>query len=677
MLDKLFYLQGVGSQFIDCDGVLTAIPTETRIQLLRCMVPSLFDANGNLDSAAVSARVEQLDVAPWTEPLPAWQCCAQQAPKITVYAKEKSPLQGTFTLLLEHGEQRHWPLTSLTVEQTGDYVHQQQRYVRWQFSIPDQTLPLGYHQLYWHQREGHYAGQFVLTPQYAFAFPKSRGWGLLIGLYSLRSEGNWGIGDFGDLQRLIRWSAPFGVDFIQLSPLHALSPQEPQQCSPYRPLDRRYLSPLYIDINALIGPEWLQQKLTLDQQQQLQALRTVDWLDFTAVAELKMAVLALYFAEHQAIIEPQLAVFVAAGGKSLWSFATMQAQGLAGHQADPHFHLYLQFIATQQLAECQSLARAQGMAIGLVRDLAVGVAPEGSEVAEEFGIYCPDASIGAPPDPFALQGQNWGLTPFNPVELKRANYQQFIQLLRQNMRDCGALRMDHIMTINRLWWWAEKGHGGYVHYPQADLLALLCLESHRQKCSIIGEDLGTVAPELVGALEQSDICRNEVLYFFQDEQGFIDPNCCKKNSLMMLANHDVAPLAGWWQQRDLALRLDLGLLNTSEFESEQQLRTQHKRALLDYIGFASEQQDEALKQAWRSAWLERLMAKLAAGNARFIGIQLDDVIAETEPVNLPGTWQEYPNWQRRMRCSIEQFEQQYQQTMRALQRAAENGFKEA
>jgi 4-alpha-glucanotransferase len=486
-------------------------------------------------------------------------------------------------------------------------------------------------------------------------------------LYSLRSETQWGIGDFGDLEQLIGLVAAQGADFIQLNPLHALDIAAPEHPSPYSPCDRRRLNPLYIQLQSVPEFQALASEFASSTwQTAIALLNQTDWLDYPKVSELKYrAFERLYWAfceEHLAHETPRaqrFQDFVSEQGRALQEFA--QAEYLRSPEAyvqEEAFYLYLQFVADAQLQACQLKAKEAGMGLGLIRDLAVGAALQGSEVQANAEQFCVNASIGAPPDPFAPQGQNWGLTPLDPIKLKQHNFSHFIALIRANMHHCGALRIDHVMGLLRLWWWTldkQLGQGAYVYYPLETLLAIVCLESQRARCVVIGEDLGLVPPDIIHRLYAAGVYSNELFYFCKDYQGFKSPSQYKSQSLMMLANHDVPTLVAWWCGSDLHLRRQLSLVATDDKLAEALLeREREKQQLLSLLiaqGLLPEMTIAAVDiPSLLTAW----MTLGARGNSALYSVQLCDLLADPHAVNIPGTWLEYPNWQRRLPSRLTQ-----------------------
>lgn len=516
-------------------------------------------------------------------------------------------------------------------------------------------------------------GTFMVAPRTAYQGVMSavaqgkrhKPWGVSVQLYSVRSDNQWGIGDFGDLEQLITLVAEYGADFIQLNPLHALDIAVPEQPSPYSPCDRRRLNPLYIHLSSMPEFELLAEEFAAKEwQEAIALLNTENWLDYPKVSELKYRAFARLYTvfceshlQQHTMRAQRFHVFVKQEGEALREFA--QAEYLRSPSAiaqDECFYLYLQFVAEEQLQLCQLKAKEAGMGIGLIRDLAVGAALQGVEVQANSQLFCLNASIGAPPDPFAPQGQNWGLTPLDPIKLKQDRYRHFIALIRANMTHCGALRIDHVMGLLRLWWWPldkRLGQGAYVYYPVETLLAILCLESQRARSVVIGEDLGLVPPDIIHRLFHAGVYSNELFYFCKDHQGFKPPSQYKFQSLMMLANHDVPTLVAWWTGSDLHLRRQLELLTTDEqFGEALAGREQEKHQLVHRLISQGLLPETDVQQIDLDDLLTAWMAFGASGNSALYSVQWCDLLADRHAVNIPGTWLEYPNWQRRLPITL-------------------------
>lgn len=568
-------------------------------------------------------------------------------------------------------------------------------------------LPDGYHRLTLVAASTH-TTLLVLTPAQCFTPPVLQGdgrvWGFTVQLYALRSARNWGIGDFTDLKYFATAAARHGAAVVGLNPLHALFAQRPAQASPYSPSSRLFLNTLYIDPTAIAEYETCaaaRARVEADEfRAELARLRAQAEVDYVGVAHAKRQVLELLFAhfcaEHSARDDARaqaFRAFQAVGGDDLRRFTIYEA--LQEHFAyedaslwgwpvwpaayrDPNSHAvqafartaqarcdffaYLQWQADLQLRAASETARAAGLALGIYRDLAVGVDRGGAEAWAAQDLYALDASVGCPPDDFNLQGQNWGLPPMLPHALRAQAYAPFIATLRANMRHAGALRIDHVMGLMRLFWVPAGGRaseGGYVHYPLADLLGILALESQRHRCLVIGEDLGTVPSEIRAALADLGVLSYRLLFFERGGEGeFLPPHAYRAQALVAASTHDLATLAGFWAGQDIAERTRLGLFPTPEMAAAQaQARQADKRRLLaalaheglvgaDYIDASGE---------FTPALMQAIHGYLARTPAQVLLLQPEDALMQTTPVNLPGTTDERPNWRQKLALNIEEF----------------------
>ncbi|GLQ74204.1 4-alpha-glucanotransferase [Vibrio penaeicida] len=577
------------------------------------------------------------------------------------------------------------------------------------FSLPN-NLPWGYHKLTLtrKRRKAPYEMTLVIAPKSCYKQEPlqcdEKMWGPSIQLYTLRTSHNWGMGDFGDLKQLVGEVAERGGDFIGLNPIHSLFPANPEGASPYSPSSRRWLNILYIDVSSV--PEFALSKEaqarvgSSEFQQRLHQARESHWVNYSEVSALKMSVLPTLYQEfkrrhldNNTDRASEFMRFVDNGGQSLLQQATFDAlhahlreqyddiwgwpvfpekyqkyhspsvrKFIVDEEDSIQLHLYLQWIADSQIQEAQLLAEEKGMQIGLYRDLAVGVSDAGSETWADTGELCQDVSIGAPPDILGPLGQNWGLPPLNPQELQARSYKPFIDLIRANMNHCGALRIDHVLGLLRLWW-VPKGQnaseGAYIYYPVKELLALLALESHRYKCSVIGEDLGTVPDEIVELLSDAGIHSYKVFFFeVAEDGGYYSPEHYSQQSMSALCTHDMPTLKGFWHCDDLKLGQELGL-----YPDEAQLnklfddRLRSKQEILNSVawhGYLPEGigRDAATVPMDRHL-SEALQLHLAAGNSALFSVQLEDWLEMDNPVNIPGTVDEYPNWRRKLSVNLD------------------------
>ncbi len=655
LLDQLLCSYGIASEFIEFSGNIAHITTANRLHMLACMGAQPHSA-AEVDAMLAARQRELRDgLLPPVYVLPP----GTATPQLNLHPAEIA-LPVVWRLSLEDGSVREGSSLPTQLPVNGD-TH----------LLPLTDLPCGYHQLQVQQGSSQSNTLLVVAPTECYR-PQAlingkRWWGVAVQLYSVRSDDNWGMGDFADLLYLVEQAGSRGAAFALLNPLHYLDLRYPDNASPYSPSDRRFLNPLYIaaelceDFMAPAVQAVLAAQASQDTLIQLRAAANVD---YTGVANFKLPILALMYEQFQAGASKarlkQFIQFCTEGGAALQGFAAMQATlGIRSESvfAQADFHLYLQWLASQQLAACQQLALQAGMELGLVRDLAVGSSGDGCEVVGNPGLFCLDARVGAPPDNFNPLGQNWGLPPMSPAALVEQRFAHFIRLLQSNMQSCGALRIDHVMSMMRLWWCPNDGsnaEGAYVHYPVDVMFAILRLESLRNRCVVIGEDLGVVPPEISRFLDPAGIYSNCVFYFEKyDGWHFRKPEHYKPQALAMIANHDVPPLLSWWNRTDLPLRRSLNLIpDDTKLQHEMEHRQGEKGMLLQWL-------DELglLPDSWHDRNTERpldtvLTAALVRACGRtasaLVSLQLDDIAGSDTPVNIPGTSNEYPNWRRKL-----------------------------
>ncbi|MFN2645120.1 MAG: 4-alpha-glucanotransferase, partial [Burkholderiales bacterium] len=482
-----------------------------------------------------------------------------------------------------------------------------------------------------------------------------RVWGFMVQLYGVRSKKNWGIGDFGDLKTLVELAAARGAAVVGVNPLHAT------QGSPYSPSSRLALNVVYLDVEAL--PEYANsaaaQRLVKTKafQRKLEQLRRAPLVDYAGVTLLKLHALRLAFRDAKpALGAPSMfAIFEALrekyrGGWEKWpreyrdpgSRAVQRfARENAGRVA---FHEWLQRAARGQLDRVQRRAHELGMPIGLYVDLALGADRGGAEVWADQDAYALDVTCGAPPDEFNPKGQDWGLPPYSPRALAADGYRSFRRLLRANMPEGGAIRMDHVMALSRLYCiprGASPDRGGYIHYPADDLLAVLAEESRARRCLVIGEDLGTVSAELRTKLHQTGLLSYRPLLFEKTSEGEIaPPPAFPRDALVCVSTHDLPTWKGYWAEHDLGWRDRVGL--TVDREKERSMRRDELARLERALA------REGLDRSARSAhfYIARTPCKLAL-------VQPEDMLELLEQPNLPGTVDEHPNWRRRLPLALE------------------------
>ncbi|MEM6984493.1 MAG: 4-alpha-glucanotransferase, partial [Pseudomonadota bacterium] len=489
-LSQLYYLHGIGYEYTKYTGEHVIFDESTRMQALSCC------GVDTQDTDAINLLNFALDAGTWLNLLPHTSIIEAHHPILKVRVDERL-LSRSCTLSVPSLD-IHFTCESLQgLAILGDYGLNGIRYLELALPVPE--MPIGYHDALITVADQQSHSQLWITPKESFSIDDKKRLGLSIQLYSLCNEEGLGIGDFADLTKLIKAAATKNMDYVLLNPLHLLFEHSPERASPYSPNSRALLNPLYIAVslcedaknnNALI-------KLLADKPQ-----TDATYIDYTSVSDFKYQVFSClyqHFCEFgSAERKQQFTRFCETHKHSLSSM-------LVG---DRDYASYLQWQAHLQLNICQQAARDSGMAIGLINDLAVGCAGDGSEFKSQNELFAENAHVGAPPDPWAEHGQNWGLPALNPQKLSKDNFAFYRSLIRANMEDVGGLRIDHVMAIRRLWWCFENNSqqdGCYVYYPFEQLLAILKIESHLNQCVVIGEDLGVVPNEVREALKASAI----------------------------------------------------------------------------------------------------------------------------------------------------------------------------
>jgi 4-alpha-glucanotransferase len=592
-------------------------------------------------------------------------------------------------------------------------------YERWSFPFP-KGLSIGHYQfkLWVEYDQEKLEQQFlvILCPEKAYLPPALQGdgkkAGIAISLYGLRSRANWGIGDLGDLKEFIRWAVGnLHLDVIGLNPLHAITNRQPYNISPYFPSSRFYRNFIYLDIERMedyrssVAAERFVREET--SQSLLAEFRHSRLVQYEGVAAFKFKVLKMVF---QSFLENhrgedglsdrgrQLEAYIDREGSLLDNFAVFCALEDLFHQTypevwtwrqwpqpyrDPHsrevrefrqnhqesilFYKYLQWQLDEQLQVAQDLAKSLGASIGLYHDLALGIDPGGADYWAYQDFFVEGVTVGAPPDDFALEGQNWGFHPPHGENYRRDGYRLFSKEISRNCQGGGALRIDHVMRFFRLFWIvagqpAKKGT--YVEYDYQDLLKILALQSERSKTLIIGEDLGTVPPQAREALAHFGIFSYRLFYFERDEQGgFKDGGSYPQLALASLGTHDLPTLAGYWLGEDLYLRKSLGLFpSESQFEAAWQNRKQEKHKIVERLvtsGFLPEHLagNPEIYNDFTEELRESVICFILSSAAKLVLLSQEDLFGDARQQNVPGTVSEHPNWSTKMSYSLEELRQ--------------------
>lgn len=538
------------------------------------------------------------------------------------------------------------------------------------------------------------------------AAQSARVWGPAVQLYAVNSKRNWGIGDYSDLLKMVDWCAEKGASLVGLNPLHALFQHNPAHTSPYSPSSRMYFNVLLLDPESIDdfpeSDEARQLALSPEYQEAFRRMRGEALIDYPEVGKLKSRVLELLyqsfrtrhrvthsershafdrFIHEQGRLLEQFALYHAlqdhfhAEDASIWGWPVWpEAYQQPGSEAVQEFlqknaerveyYQYLQWQIDQQLSKVGKRCMEKNLGIGIYMDLAVGVDRGGADVWVNQHLYAQTSGVGAPPDEYNLLGQDWGLPPLIPQKMKEEQYQSFIDMLRQNMRHSGALRIDHVMAIMRLFWippGLTPAQGAYVHYPVNDLFGILALESQRNRCMVIGEDMGTV-PELVReCMQRWGVYSYKAFYFEKaSDDKFKLPEQYQDTAAVAVSTHDLPTLSGFWQGQDISTRTELDLYPTRELAERQVrdrvmdrmsiLRLLDQRGLLP-AGVTTDPHTAPIMTPELATAIHRLVAQT---RSKVMMVQFEDMLQQIDPINLPGTSEPvYPCWRRRLTVPVE------------------------
>jgi 4-alpha-glucanotransferase len=690
-LRRLAARLGIAESYLDQSGDEQRVTTdETRERLLAAMG---IDASSESRAREALERLRRKARRQWIAPVRVVRQTSRhlRRVRIRVPAWHVHEVRWTLTLRTEDGIARSWhgavhggPGRPLPLE------------------LPV-SPPLGYHDLTIElEAEGRRrrATQRLIVVPARCTPPEARmqgrrAFGITANLYTVRSERNWGAGDLADLSTLAEWTALVGGAFVGVNPLHALR-NEGYDVSPYSPITRLFRNPLYIaveNVPELAHDAWARAYIaSAEVQSELAALRGAQMIDYGRVSAVRAPALASLhrtfaareregqtargraYAQFVRREDPQLtqfATFMAISERHgpdarAWPEPLRDANGAAvaalreelAERVD--HHRWLQFELDRQLGSVASDATRAGLALGVYQDLAVGSAPSGSDVWANPRLFVPEATVGAPPDMYSDEGQNWGLPAINPHVLRETRYDYWVRLLRAGFRHAGALRLDHALGLFRMFWvplGASAREGTFVKSFSNDLFGILALESVRHGTLVVGEDLGTVPPEVPKVLAKWGVLGSKVVVFERDFHSgrFRAAPDYPRLALATVNTHDLPPLVGWLEQRDIILRSEVGDLTDPEQQrGMREGRHSDRWALIDMLIEAGLLPASARENVRSEQLIAALHAFVRQTPSALVGLALDDLAREHEPVNIPGIWQDkYPSWSRRMRETLE------------------------
>lgn len=706
VLDMFMEIQGINPNFTDAWGNYAKVSEKNVRNLITKMGFESAD-----DSVLMEYCIEE-EKKHWLSPLPAVSIFQENSPYTfdiclpIDFASESF----VYKIVLENGDEWNDTISATSFPLVATKNLSDTEYQCYQITL-NVELPLGYHDLSLYDPdvdEAYDSMSLIVTPSKCY-IPNEiqegkKIWGSSVQLYGIKSENNWGIGDFNDLKTLLSNINENGGDFVGLNPIHSLFPAQPNNASPYSPSSRKWLNILYThipEVDEFTRNIALQEKVaSIEFKNELRGLRDAEWVDYEAVTAIKLSSLRLLFDTlNDGSVESNKRLvafdeYIEKKGESLLTQATYDALQFYFLAEDPEswgwpvwpkefqayqsetvqnwisdnlqevrFWCYTQWVAELQLDEADKLSKSLGMTLGIYRDLAVGSCTGSAALWGSHHLFCEHISIGAPPDVLGPLGQSWGLPPIAPDQFVKNAYQPFIDLLRSNMQYCGALRIDHVMGLLRLWWVPEgesADKGAYVYYQVEDMLNILALESVRNKCLVIGEDLGTIPEGIDVLLKDAGVYSYKVFFFEQaHDGGFIAPDHYQVQAMATLSTHDMPTIKGFWECNDLHLGRQLGLYPVQHvFDELLNHRSFSKQRILDSLhGLGSISSDytcDASNIGMDQTLNFSLQSHLAKGSSALLSLQLEDFLEMDQPVNVPGTSDEYPNWKRKLSKSIEE-----------------------
>ena len=693
-LSRLAQHFGIAEGYHDVWGNWIATSEATQRALLAAM---------GVDAASPDAALAAMDREAWSRAVPAITVLRTRELGRGVRIQLTEATLGralAWRIVEESGETREQAFTPLKLPLVEEHSSNGRGFRAFMLPLPP-DLAEGYHRLAILEG-GSLLGQgtIAVVPERCYLPPTldagGRIWGTTVQLYGLRSHRRDGLGNFSDLRACAEVWGERGAGIIGTNPLHALSLREPGHASPYSPSSRLFLNPLYIDVEATADFVEIAQhdrKLAEQWHERMAPLARATEVDYAGAAAAKREMFERLYdhfrRQHLAAATTRARAFLQfrdARGPALRSHALHDAlemhfgttwrnwpaefqvangepaaRFLEANPGKVGLHEYLQWQADLQLAAAQARCNELGMPVGLYADLAISIGPDGSEAWANQKLYALGVSVGAPPDEFNRQGQDWGLPPLSPRRLREAAYAPLVATLRANMLRAGALRIDHVMGLARLWWvpaGCSADQGAYVHYPVDDLLGIVALESHRHRCLVIGEDLGTVPDELRVKLAEAEVLSYRLLLFEREGMAFKPPSSYPRRALVAWSTHDLPTLAGWWAKEDIRTRGALGHYDAAMQDQQHEERAASRQALLHALGV------EGLGPPglgpdgdFTEALADSVHAFAARSPAAVMVAQMEDVLGMVEQANLPGTVEQHPNWRRRLPLTIEEWAQ--------------------
>ncbi len=704
LLDRAASWFGIDGGFWDIFGNHHTTSVAAKQAILRALGVAADSAADLEQSLAALARHE------WERLLPPAVVTGEggQVPVPLHVPAEWLGMRAHFTVRREDGEGSEFDLNLWDLPQVASVQMDGRTWVRVRATLPTH-LPLGYHDVSVSVGGSQASTRCIVTPERAYMDPHlgrgGRAAGIAISLYGMRSERNWGCGDFQDLKNAIDWVAEeLGASFVALNPLHAIHNRRPFNTSPYLPNCIFYQNFLYLDVEGMEDYQRCRRAQALrnkgDVAHEIEELRATPYVEYERVSALKLRFLKLAFAQFLRERRTGSArarafqAFCEREGDLLETFATYCALDEEMHRQNPDvwlwtdwpadyqdpcsegtrafrekrwrrvmFYQYLQWQIDLQLAAAQQWARDRHLSIGLYHDLALATDRFGSDLWAHRPFYVAGCRVGSPPDDFSPKGQDWAFPPPNSVRHREDGYRLFVESIRKNCRHGGALRIDHVMRLFRLYWipdGVDATEGAYVRERNDDLVRILALESVRNQVVVVGEDLGTVEPSIRETLARFGMLSYRLFYFEKNERGeFRRSDEYPRQALVSSTTHDLPTLAGFWVGADIEARHAAGIIDDGAYHAQFGQRRAEKQKVLDVLFQLELVRADLPRSAEDYPELtgelhNAIIGFLAMTPSQLLAINQEDLTKEVNQQNLPGSTWQYPNWGRKMRFTIEQ-----------------------
>ncbi|MBE6444910.1 MAG: 4-alpha-glucanotransferase [Alphaproteobacteria bacterium] len=649
------------------------------------------------DEQEIETSLQQIDNMRFINVLSPIYVCKIDLVKIDVVLPDK---QKVSSIRLKDANHKLQDVSFLLQEEIEEKTINKSKFRKETYIIKGIREP-GYYELDVRLEDRNYKSIVAVAPQkcYETEGMDHKLWGFAIQLYSVRSKRNWGVGDFTDLKELVKLCAKSGANVIGLNPLNVLSHDFPENASPYQSISRLFLNPIYIDVEQIPEFENADKQLI---EGILAGIKSSEYIQYNKVYPLKVKVLEKCFkrllkkktsARYKDFIKycqtkgadlDKLALFQCLyesespkvwGGWRAWPeelrspYASGISDYISNHQERIDFFKFMQFEAERQFDEVKTIVDQQNLKIGLYRDLAVGVGKDSAEYWGDNELFIPKCGAGAPPDAFFPCGQQWGLGVFSPYKLKEHAYEPFIKILRANMHNSGALRMDHVMSLMRLYVIPENcDEGTYIYFNFADMLNIVALESHLNKCVIVGESIGNVPEGFIETIRSRNIHSLSVLWSERSGAGwggFLAPQHYPEHAFASVGTHDMSPLKMWWFGFDIELASSLGMItNDTDKANAYHKRENDRGMLLASLDAANVWPQDRLRSGnfiygenYPEGIEEAVCAYVAKSSSIVFLAQLEDFLHMTKQQNLPGTDRDkHPNWRLKLPVDLENLE---------------------